>query len=161
MDDIEQCLKLPYPENIQYKVLERRARCYLALNELKSAVDSFKIAMPALGKSNLEAPSRLKKESDFSVMVALLSKTLKDGAPKKKGDNSKIALPPVPKFQSKNENYPSACTSVKIENKPDEGRFAVANCNIEPGEVLVVESAHCANLIYEYSKTHCQNCFIR
>lgn len=162
LQDIELCLMLPYPEDLQYKVLERRARCHLALNNLKKAIDDFKSTMPSLLKSKLDSQNRQKKEYDISIMIALLSKTLSEGAPKKKPDAAKDVLPPVPKLAGKkNQNYPAASDLIRIERNPTEGRYGVANSEIKTGEVLMIENAQCFNLLSEYSKTHCQHCFIR
>lgn len=156
------CLSLPYPKNLEYKVQDRRARCYLALNDLSHAVETFKKTMSALAESNLTMEIRLKKEADVAVMIALLTKTLSETKAQKKQQNAKSELPPVPNVSgSKNKKYPSASNLVHFTNAPGEGRFAVAEGNIEPGEILVVEKAHSASLLYEYSKSHCQECFVR
>lgn len=51
--------------------------------------------------------------------------------------------------------------SVRIDSNETEGRFGVAARDIKIGEELIVEKPGAAVLLQEYSKTHCQHCFIR
>ncbi|GLV37710.1 SET and MYND domain containing class 4 member 3 [Carabus blaptoides fortunei] len=162
LEDMDLSLSLPYPKNLKYKIQDRRARCYLALNDLSHALEIFKKTMSALEESNLTAENRLKKEADVAVMIAMLTKTLSETKAQKKYPNVKSELPPVPNLSgNRNKKYPSASNLVHFTEAPGEGRFAVAERNIDPGEILVVEKAYCASLLYEQSKSHCQECFVR
>lgn len=134
IDDIDTALSLPYPEHLHHKVLERKARCHLAINDLKQAVDSFKRALTSLDKSDLNLPAKQKKESDFSIMIELMMKSSTCRV-----ENNKIkhdsCLPMVPQLTNgTNEQYPSASNSVGFCESETEGRYAVANGNIQAGE---------------------------
>lgn len=163
LSDINMCLSYPYPENLQYKVQERRARSYLALDDLKNAISAFKLALTALDKASgkLDMAARQKKEADFCIMIDLLTKTLsKQGKKMTKGKDNKTPIIPI-LSKVKNENYPSASSAVAFTESVTEGRYAVANENINAGDVILVERPHCATLLYKYVKTHCQHCFTR
>lgn len=70
--------------------------------------------------------------------------------------------PPKPKITGKrNPQYPSASDAITIDKDDVKGRFATASRDIEAGEILLVERPHSGVLLGEFSKSHCQNCFIR
>lgn len=73
-----------------------------------------------------------------------------------------IKVPPKPKVTGKhNTKYPAASEAIQIDIDEVRGRFATATRDIEAGEILLVEKPHSGVLLGEYSKTHCQNCFIK
>lgn len=139
LNDISTALSLPYPDKLHHKVLERQAKCYLAINELKRAVHSFKQALTSLDKCDLNLPAKQKKESDFSTMIALLSKTLEKQGEQKKKLKAKPKLPAVPEVKSgRNKHFPSASDVVNFCESDVEGRYAVAGENIQAGKLVTI-----------------------
>jgi SET and MYND domain-containing protein 4 len=58
---------------------------------------------------------------------------------------------------------PQQCISsnLKLQESLDEGKFFVADDQIDVGETLLVERAKCACLYPKNFGTHCTNCFVR
>lgn len=94
-------------------------------------------------------------------MVEMLHKGLVLAGNPKDPERSHKA-PPRPKLTEKaNPQYPAASTAIKIDSDDVRGRFAVATRDIEAGEVVLIEKPHSGVLLAEFSKTHCQNCFVK
>ncbi|XP_054271330.1 SET and MYND domain-containing protein 4 [Macrosteles quadrilineatus] len=157
LQDIKSALENNYPLNLQYKICDRKARCFLALNQLKSAQDSFRETIQALDNAKLNSEKKQKWQRDIQIMLAMLDKN-KD-------------LKNVPRTSAKdytsqfkdgvNKQYPSASSVVTIREDPQMGRFAEAKIDIKPGDLLVKEKPHCAVLLDQYTSTHCFECFRR
>lgn len=70
--------------------------------------------------------------------------------------------PPKPKLPgNNNRDFPAASEAIEIKYDNMKGRFATATRDIGVGEILLVEKPYSGVLLEEYSKTHCQNCFIK
>lgn len=137
LDDIKTALLLPYPKHLHHKLHEREARCHMAFDNLLPAVEAFKRALVSLDDCQLESSVRMKKNSDFGIMIELLSKTLKS---KNYKNNKKIKtiskLPPVPQLSKPvNHNYQSASNAVTFDSNQEMGRFAVAAEAIKAGNI--------------------------
>lgn len=111
--------------------------------------------------TKLDKEKRQKIRTDAKLMLEILKKGLVlAGTPKDPEPLNRT--PPKPKIPGKrNPQYPSASEAITIEKDYVRGRFSIASRDIEAGEVLLVEKPHSGVLLGEYSKTHCQNCFIR
>lgn len=134
VQDVSTSLSLPYPENLHHKVLERRARCFLALNDLKRAMENFKTALTSLDMAGLNVEAKQRKEHDFTIMISLMTKTLEKQGEHRR-EQRKSVLPAVPELTNGvNEQYPSASNSVGFCESENEGRFAIANGDIQAGE---------------------------
>ena len=68
---------------------------------------------------------------------------------------------PNPENIQYNPEVPCVRSNIKLEYKEDRGRMLVANEDIKPGEILIIETPYSAILLPEYYATHCQSCFIR
>ncbi|CAH2247975.1 SET and MYND domain-containing protein 4 [Pararge aegeria] len=162
LTDIKRSLSMSYPRHLRYKVYERKARCLLVLKRNQEAVIAFQDTLSALDEANnLDKEKRMKMRTDAKLMLEILHKGMvlagnpKDPEPLKK-------IPPKPKLPGKHSHqYPAASEAVQFEYCEAKGRFATATKDIIPGEVLLVEKPHSGVLLGEYSKTHCQNCFVK
>lgn len=65
-----------------------------------------------------------------------------------------------PKMESHNPAHPSLSRCVRVENSSAKGRHLVAERDIRPGELLMVEEGHWDALSPEYWPTHCALCFL-
>uniref|UniRef100_A0A1B6J8P5 Protein-lysine N-methyltransferase SMYD4 n=2 Tax=Homalodisca liturata TaxID=320908 RepID=A0A1B6J8P5_9HEMI len=157
LQDIQSAFDFNYPSHLYYKVYDRKSRCFLALQQLKSARGAFRQSLQALDEAKLPAEKRQKWQRDIQIMLAMLDKNkeLKDASMKK---------PSTDKGQFKdgaNKQYPHASNVVTIKEAPQLGRFAEAGNDIKPGELLLRETPYCAVLLDQYSKSHCFQCFRR
>ena len=71
-----------------------------------------------------------------------------------------LAKPP-PTLNDPNPVLPCARSDVRIQYHPDKGRYLVADRDVGPGEVLLIEKPYSSILLPEYYSTHCQTCFQR
>ncbi|KAM3966739.1 SET and MYND domain containing, class 4, member 3 [Aphomia sociella] len=160
--DIRRCLSLGYPRHLRYKVYERKARSLLVLKRNQEAITAFQDTISALDEANnLNKEKRQKMRTDAKLMLEILNKGLvlagnpKDPEPLKR-------VPPKPKLPGKhNLKYPAASEAIDINQDNVRGRFATATRDIEAGEILLVEKPYSGVLLYEYSLTHCQNCYLK
>lgn len=99
--------------------------------------------------------------TDAKLMLEILNKGItlagnpKDPEPLRK-------TPPKPKLPGKNnQQYPAASDAIQIDYDEVKGRYATAAKDIQAGETILIEKPFSGVLLGEYSKTHCQNCFIK
>ncbi|XP_053601074.1 SET and MYND domain-containing protein 4 [Plodia interpunctella] len=162
LDDIKRCLALGYPRHLRYKVLERRARTLLVLKRNQEAIIAFQDTISALDEATkLDKEKRQKMRTDAKLMLEILNKGLvlagnpKDPEPLK-------SIPPKAKLPGRhNKLYPAASEAIQIDKDEARGRFATATRDVQAGEILLVERPYSAVLLGEFSKTHCQNCFVK
>lgn len=161
MTDIRRCLDSGYPRNLQYKVLERRARCLLVLKRNKEAIFAFQETVKALDDAKLDIVKKQKMQKDAQIMIQMLQKGLSFA--ENSNDPQPVRLmPPKPKLLGNaNPQYPAASEAIKIDYDVARGRFATATRNIDAGEILLIEKPYSGVLLAEYAKTHCQNCFVK
>jgi SET and MYND domain-containing protein 4 len=99
---------------------------------------------------------RAKCEKDAQIMIKLLQRELELLAKGKKV----AAKTTAPKDEDEEEK-PYLNPSVTFTSTKDEGRFALANTKIQVADAILVERPHCAVLLENYSKTHCDTCLKR
>lgn len=157
LDDIGEAIRFNYPEELRYKIEERRARCFLALKMNAKAIDYFRVALKSLDQAKITSERKYKLETDIRVMLTLMEKGERINAKAKKPFSSNVGVTPksvanlMPKIDKRNPLYPACSSAVEIRDDGDDvGRHAVANRNISPGEVLIIERPHCALLLAEY-----------
>lgn len=160
--DIKRCLDLGYPRHLRYKVLERKARCLLVLKRNQEAITAFQDTISALDDaSKLDKEKKQKMLTDSKLMLEILHKGLVLAGNPKDPEPLKRAAP-TPKLPGKpNPQYPAASDAINIDYDDVRGRYATATKDIQPGEVLLVERPHSGVLLAEFSRTHCQNCFLK
>nr|CAD7589014.1 unnamed protein product [Timema genevievae] len=157
LDDIAFVSTLDYPLELSYKVLDRKARCLLAMNQLKDALEAFKATLKALDGAKLPDERRMKWQSDIQIMIAMLAR------------NKELTNDPLPPSVTvlphvsggRNKHYESASAAVTVCHSEEMGRYAVAATDIKAGHTVVVEKAYCSVLLAEHRATHCFHCFNR
>nr|CAD7438443.1 unnamed protein product [Timema bartmani] len=155
LDDIAFVSTLDYPLELNYKVLDRKARCLLAMNQLKDALEAFKATLKALDGAKLPDERRMKWQSDIQIMIAMLAR------------NKELTNDPLPPSVTvlphvsggRNKHYESASAAVNVCRSEEMGRYAVAAIDIKAGHTVVVEKAYCSVLLAEHRATHCFHCF--
>lgn len=158
LEDIEEASQLGYPKNLLYKLEERRARCLLGLKRYDEAVEAFRRALRALDDARIPLERKQKFEADIRVMLAVMDKgkQLNEAATTnpsrvhgKQKSNARLEDRFIPE-KKRNPLYPACSKAVEIrDDGGDVGRHAVATREIVPGEIVIVERAHCAFLLEE------------
>lgn len=159
-------MRIGYPKELMFKIEERRAKCYLALENHAQAIISFRKTLSALDEAKLTLERKKKIESDVRVMLTLMEKGNQLASKKnsknqqqrimeiKKNALNNDSRKTVPRIEEINPLYPSCSKSVEIRHGGSSvGRYAVATKDISPGEILVVEKPHSAFLLGEYRFT--------
>ena len=154
LTDAEEALRVGYPQELLYKIEERRARCLLGLKRHHEAVLAFRSALQALDTAKLALDKKQKLETDIRVMLAVIDKgnQLVQTTPKipQRGKINELKRT-TPKIDECNQLYPACSKAVEIRDEGGNiGRHAVATKDIEPGEILAIEKPHCAALLAEY-----------
>nr|XP_050866692.1 SET and MYND domain-containing protein 4-like [Vespula vulgaris] len=165
LEDIGEAIRLNYPEELRYKIEERRARCFLALKMNTKAIEYFRVALKSLDRAKITIERKNKLETDIRVMLTLMEKGERFNV--KATKLSRIVKNPtnattsfMPKIEEPNPLYPACSKAIEIRDEGgDIGRHGIATRNISPGEFLIIERPHCALLLAEYRLTHCHLCF--
>lgn len=93
---------------------------------------------------------RGKLEKDSQIMIKMLPRQIE------------LEKKMIQKSKSKPSNIREKLNQgVTFDYTDMEGRFATASRNINVGEEILCEKAHCVTLLQLYSKSHCQHCFTR
>uniref|UniRef100_A0A1B0CSA0 Protein-lysine N-methyltransferase SMYD4 n=1 Tax=Lutzomyia longipalpis TaxID=7200 RepID=A0A1B0CSA0_LUTLO len=149
LKDIAGAMEANYPRDMQYKLMEREARCFLAQEKHAEALQSFKKTITALDDAKIPEEKRSKMERDAQIMVKMLMKTIE------KCGNQKL------KQKIKKEDTSQMHAALEFDYNPTEGRFAKAAADIGVGETIVAELPHCSALLERSAQTHCHHCFKR
>ncbi|XP_015522321.1 SET and MYND domain-containing protein 4 [Neodiprion lecontei] len=166
VSDAEEAVRIGYPQELMYKLEERRARCLLALKKHNAAMDAFKSTLRALDYAKISAEKKQKIEYDARVMLAVMEK----GNQLNSTANSQNSTAPspspkksLPKLSgNQNPDYPAFSDAVDFKDSGSSvGRYAVAKREILPGDVLAAEKPHSAVLLPEFRLSHCHLCFAR
>ncbi|XP_067007502.1 SET and MYND domain-containing protein 4 [Anabrus simplex] len=158
LQDVAFAISLNYPQELRYKIFDRKARCLLARKQLKDAQGAFRETLVALDIAKLPEVKKQKWQTDVQIMLAMLGKNTNLCNAPVSGEGPAI-LPTL--TGGHNSRYESASSAIKIQESPEMGRFAAAGRNIKAGDILVTEQAHCSVLLSEYAGTHCFHCFKR
>ncbi|CAL4060325.1 unnamed protein product [Meganyctiphanes norvegica] len=160
ISDINRAIQLGYPKLNQCKILERKAKCYIALNKPQQARTILEEYLNTVGNSNIDS----QKCTDINVSIRKLinecnkhdilneesvnhtKKIFSDIRKMSSLTNDELIFeyntPPPPLLTAKNANIPSLCDGLKVHYTPHQGRFIVATRDIKPGEVLAVEPGY-------------------
>ncbi|XP_068230591.1 SET and MYND domain-containing protein 4-like [Palaemon carinicauda] len=164
MADIEKALVFGYPSNRKHRLYERQAKCLLALGRSQEARKTLEEAINLLNTLSLE-------EKESATMTDSMNKLLTKcenksfeiestmDACSKLYYTGPIAPPTV---NSPQESAPCMSSALRIAYTPARGRHLVAEREIQPGEILIVEDAHTAVVkLGATLRSHCSKCLRR
>ncbi|XP_002740933.1 protein-lysine N-methyltransferase SMYD4-like [Saccoglossus kowalevskii] len=158
LDDIDRAFEYGYPEDLKYKLYDRRGQCFYNLKRKFDAIACFKDAMSWVDKSKLDR----KKRKSFKVCLdKQLDKCQKMmESTESVGLQKKLKIPPKLSYGS-NLHVPCMSSAVTIESSPDKGRYAVATRDVKVGDVLIVENPYSSVGLQPCNVSHCHHCYIR
>uniref|UniRef100_A0A182NUN6 MYND-type domain-containing protein n=1 Tax=Anopheles dirus TaxID=7168 RepID=A0A182NUN6_9DIPT len=157
--DIQRALAHQYPNQMMYKLTERKARCFLAKKDYEAALECFKATVTALDDSNLPLERRQKLERDAQIMINLLPTNIEMEKKNRKKASSKAddhATGPTAKTP---DHFVEK--ALWFDETADEGRFARTSTDLKPNTILLLERPHVSTLLEDYSLDHCTHCFKR
>lgn len=94
---------------------------------------------------------RGKLEKDAQIMIKMLPRQIEAEKKLKKAKQDKDKDKIVHRINKK----------VIFDYNEREGRYGKAASDIEVGEEILCQKPHCSTLFEMFSKSHCQNCFLR
>jgi len=163
--DITRAFNYSYPNNLMYKLFERKARCQRAIKDYGRGLESMKEAEMWMKYSTLSETKSVSFKKEISKNIDFLSEkvgamTIEDVqnttgiSPQTSGCLAKNS----PILPSKNPQIPCARSDVKLSYHPEKGRYLTVTNDVKPGEVLLVEKPYSSILLPEYYSSHCQTC---
>ena len=160
LQDIEWALYFGYPEELQYKLLERRGKCLDQLGKQQEAVKYLEEAKRYIHFSKLDEKTKIVLEKNLENEIKLAnSRQIKFSSHQ---DNFSTKLEVNFKSLSladeRNKVYISASKAVRVSYNLKSGRYLVANRDIMVGETLVVDTAFASVLLPDI-RTQCHHCY--
>ena len=162
LKDVDYALKCGYPAELHYKLFERKAKCYILLEQYDSAKALLKKARKCFEASSSQMDENKKSQTNKSF------KEIQDAISSKKQlvsetilvDSSNKTIPIQPKLsQGSNKKMQNLSRLVKVDYQPEVGRHVVASKPIEAGDTLAVEDPFAAVLYTDKLGTNCDQCF--
>ena len=156
LDDIETAILMKYPENMLYKLVDRKAKCLAALGDADAAKKCYNRVILLLPQSGLDDTKQAtwKKETNAEIVKLNEVKSVSWKPSRKDHDVSKL-LP------SPNKRVPQLSDAVELAYNPLVGRHGVATRDIEAGEVLMVDTGLASHLLCSTRLTNCCHCTVR
>jgi len=158
MADINRALDASYPNALSYKLYDRRGQSQQAIGRVDDAIISYNNAKERLDVSELNRSRRQQLSDDIDRRI-ITCKTANTAFHATAGDTverDKV----VPQLRDgKSTNYPCLSAACSVTYAPGRGRFIVANCDVFPGDVILVERPYAAILLSDGRLDHCDQCY--
>jgi len=154
LSDIENAISFNYPEEMKYKLFDRKGKCYAQLKQLKDAESNFQEAKKLLETSNLDEKGRELWETSLEKQTKFLLRMQEDPLPG----------PPAPlKVKENDTKFQNASSKFDIaaHKKSEVGRFALSKESITIGEVMIKEKPFSSIPFTEFYESHCYHCLAR
>ncbi|XP_069188939.1 LOW QUALITY PROTEIN: SET and MYND domain-containing protein 4 [Procambarus clarkii] len=177
INDIDMALEHGYPKLLHSKLAERKAKCLISQRKETEAKQLLQSSLQALNVISLDetktkasrdalhqllqkceevGPANSPSEPDCTNMPSYLSSATKEKL------LFTYKTPKPPELLHPNPTIPSMASAVRLAFSPMQGRYLVAERDISPGEVLVVEEGYSRVLHLDSSlRTHCSGCLAR
>lgn len=126
LDDIKLAFRLGYPDDLAYKLYDRKAKCLIAFKQMADAGEAYKLAFKYVDKATKLSADR-KKQVQREIMQAL---SFYKSAPAHLTKNQDVDMVPkadVPEIPKSNPLYPVMSDAVTFKYEDNRGRYAVAN----------------------------------
>jgi len=159
LDDINLSFQVGYPDELAYKLYDRKAKCLIAFKQMADAGEAYKLALKYLDKATKLSADK-KQKTQKELLQAL--NFFKNAPAKLLQNDPDVDLHPTPELPDipkQNELYPVMSDAVTFKYEEARGRFAVASRDITVGDVLTVEKAIVSHMLPEYMGKNCTHCF--
>ncbi|ROT74043.1 SET and MYND domain-containing protein 4 [Penaeus vannamei] len=156
--DAMKSLSFKCPDEQMWNAYEILGHCYAMSKEYKEAEAQFLKALEYLRKSNIS--NEVKAATTVRIMSVF--KTVK-GKKQKKASSAAAEKPAtrhVPQLSyGVNKRFPSASSAVNFVRSPMVGRCALAQRDIKPGDILIIDEPYVTMMNADVCGSHCYNCF--
>ena len=157
LDDIARALDCCYPEELCYKLYDRRGKCFTAIGLRADATEAFDAAKHWLGRANLEGKSAASWVASLEKSLLACDDIVSNGLP---GSDASKTTPPRLTGE-RHPTYVDASQSIDVTYSNDTGRHLLAAQPIRTGDVLIVEKPYASVLFSDYYGSHCYRCMAR
>jgi len=159
IDDIDLAFQLGYPDDLAFKLYERKGKCLVAFKQMQSAKVAYTLALKFLDKAKkLTDEKKQSVQREVQQFIAFMKAAPTELT--KNDPNIEIhPSPELPDLPTKNSLYPVMSDAVTFKYEDARGRFAVASRDITVGDVLTVEKAIVSHMLPEYMGKNCSHCF--
>ena len=156
LDDIRLALESGYPEELQFKLLERKAKILTFFKQFIDARDTYKLLLKSLDIAKVDENKKLNIQKNAQAALKHF-----DRAPSVYNDPNMIMKEQtnLPKLPDKNKKYPAISNAVCFKYEPGRGRYAIAQRDIKVGEFICVEKPIASHPLPEYLGSNCTHCF--
>lgn len=157
--DIELALEHGYPQNLQYKLYDRKGKCYMQMKWRDEAIDAFEKAKCEIKLADLDGDKITKISEEIDRLITTCEK-IKDGSRKamKRPAICNRSHGEIPVVDGENDKFPCASPSVVMQESEQMGRGIYAADDVEIGDVLVVEKSYMAVPMPGFSVSNCHHC---
>ncbi|XP_063587431.1 SET and MYND domain-containing protein 4-like [Penaeus indicus] len=160
--DLGLALRLGYPKCLRYKLVSRWAKCLIALDREREAVQLLNAALEALGTLPYD---KLTLASAKASLLMVRQTCKKFGSSQKSSPSFSLdALATakekefkVPSLKNINRSAPALSSAVKVAYSRAKGRHLLATRDIKPGELLCSEKSFATLLMPECGEK-CSHC---
>ena len=142
--DITRAFNYSYPNNLMYKLFERKARCQRALKDFARALESMKEAQMWMRYSNLNETKSVSFKKDITKQIEFLQDKVNAMAMEEieNMDNfgphvSGCLAKPPPKLEGASNVLPCARADIVIKYHPDKGRYVNLASNVQASHFLI------------------------
>ncbi|XP_063696192.1 SET and MYND domain-containing protein DDB_G0284059-like [Culicoides brevitarsis] len=153
IDDISRAER-NFPRETVYKLVDRKAKCYLHLGNYMLAL-KFYLMTNQLVLENNKIPMK-QKQGILDDSQALLKFLRRNSLANIFGNN---VLTDETKKVMPEDNYINP--GYKFDYTERTGRYAVCTKDLDVGTLLLSETPFCSVVLEKYSQTHCQVCYVR
>ena len=162
LQDIDLALSSGYPDQLRYKLYERRAKCHLLVRQwdkARTAVSSAKKSLEA-NKAKLDEKKQAQAKKSLKDIAEAIS-----GQRGLAEENIPVEERPEPRppklSQGTNKKLRNLSSLVKVEYREGVGRHVVAAKQVKAGDTIAVENPVAAVLYTEKQGTNCDLCLAK
>jgi len=159
LDDIRMALEVGYPDDLAYKLYDRRAKILVVFRQMADAEEAYRTSLKYLEKAKkLSAEKKKTFEKEVQQAISMFQKA---PAQLRKNDPGVTIRPPaaIPSIPVPNKLFPAMSDAVVFKYEEGRGRYAIASRNIDVGEIISVEKAIVSHMLPEYMGKNCTHCF--
>ncbi|XP_022244902.1 SET and MYND domain-containing protein 4-like isoform X2 [Limulus polyphemus] len=158
LKDIERAFQQGYPQELSYKLYQRKGMCLHYLNDYSYAKRAFSEALHILKEGRLDTKKMEIQKKEIQNLLKLCE-TPRHSMPKVQpyDCDDKQTLPDI--SYGRNSNFPSASSAVDVQCNKEKGRHVVANRMLSAGDTIFVETPYASVLLPNFYTTNCHHCY--
>lgn len=163
LEDIDRAIASRYPDQLLYKLFDRKGRCLLELNRKEEAGAAFGELLKAVKRAGLDDAQAKTIVENANEKIESCREPVAAEQPATGEDSAASAAAKATEVPTVTGNasgrYPSASEAFDVRYNPENGRYGVAAKDITVGDIVLVESPYVSVLSTELFAVRCFHCF--